>query len=210
MRTLVFGLFQLDSAEQDGEDEADDEGPALETQEEAKKQTEDDATRLPVSNPFSQLEEEVEGLQLDEESSETPAEEIGAREGTSDGAGSKSAMNIHESDLEDHERTTSESPHLRDDDDDDVKESVKSTKHESDGDSIKDDEETDTSHAPDVRGPGTSSMKRLAESNNGNLVNGEELLELIRSVHKGKKVEEGITTVGMVRTIFFSLLLCSR
>lgn len=120
-------------------------------------------------------------------------------------------MNIHESDLEDHERTTSESPHLRDDDDDDVKESVKSTKHESDGDSIKDNEETDTSHAPDVRGPGgTSSMKRLAESNNGNLVNGEELLELIRSVHKGKKVEEGITTVGMVRTIFFSLLLCSR
>ncbi|PIK55889.1 hypothetical protein BSL78_07223 [Apostichopus japonicus] len=69
---------------------------------------------------------------------------------------------------------------------------------ESDGDSIKDDEDSDTSRAPDVRGPGTSNMKRLAESNNGNLVNGEELLELIRSVHKGKKVEEGITTVGMV------------
>ena len=37
------------------------------------------------------------------------------------------------------------------------------------------------------------------------ILNGDELIELFKSVHTGKKVQKGLTTIGLVRSCLFIL-----
>ena len=39
--------------------------------------------------------------------------------------------------------------------------------------------------------------------NSTSILNGEELIELFKAIHTGKKVHEGLTTIGLVRSRFF-------